>query len=137
MHLGHIGWGFETEPGVFCFGAKETVGSVAIWPGQNNGVFIETNDFERMLETMKRGKTFNYQQYKILDIDHTCPEAAKDMAEDSKNWGYSLVGNNCVDDAFKIIKAFSCGDDLVLPWPSTHPVPNKFFHHIPGEELVL
>ncbi len=26
FNAGHVGWGFETEPGYFCYGAKEAVG---------------------------------------------------------------------------------------------------------------
>ena len=41
FNAGHVGWGFETQPDYFCYGAKEAVGmqEVAL-PGYANGAFV-------------------------------------------------------------------------------------------------
>ena len=137
MNLGHVGWGFEIKPGHFCFGAKEVAGNLHVSEGDNNYVFVRQGSEQQMLSTMKKGVRYPYHFCKAIEVPHTNPAAAMHMAEDSKKWGYFILGNNCMDDVFKIIKCYANGNDTVLPWPSTHPTPNHFFHDIPAPEMKL
>lgn len=132
---GHVGWGFETQPGTFCYGAKEAVGTIAVISGQYNGVFIEEGSEQQMLNAMKTGNhggnRFPYDAYKYVEVAHPNPQEGLNLAHQSPNWGYALVGNNCMDDVFRIIKAYASNDDNVLPWPATHWLPVQFFDAIP------
>jgi hypothetical protein len=127
-NYGHVGWGFELNNGQFCYGSKETATALKIDKGCNNNVFVSYDSEANMLHQMNTKKTsFTYQYYKFIEIQNSNPDAAEAMAEDSKNWGYGLSGNNCMDDVFKIIKCYAHGNDTVLPWPATHLAPNAFF----------
>ncbi len=135
--VGHVGWGFETSPGQFCYGSKETTGTPAILPGYPNNVFVKNGSEASMLMTMKNGVIFSYQYYKVIEVTNTNPNAAKKLANDTKKWGYFVAGNNCMDDVFKIIKCYACDNDKILPWPSTHYTPNEFFYYIKVVEQEL
>jgi len=58
FNVGHVGWGFEAQPGHFCYGAKEALGmqEVAL-PGYPNGVFVahgsETASFITITGTLR------------------------------------------------------------------------------------
>jgi len=58
--------------------------------------------------------------------------AASDLARQCHNWGYTVVGNNCMDDVYQIIKAYAQGDGNILPRPLAHPRPVDFFEAIPS-----
>ena len=146
--VGHVGWGFKLENGNFLYGSKEATpaefdghfpGTIA--NGSPNGVFTRESSFQAMVTSLGRGGNaqgprFPYHEYKLLEAPTVYVEAAVAMAVDSKQWGYGLSGNNCMDDVFKIIKAYT-GDDKFLPWPSTHWFPNKFFEDIDAEAHAL
>jgi hypothetical protein len=138
LNLGHVGWGFETSPGKFCFGAKEAVGTILIPVGQDNNVFVAYGSETTMLSTMKRTvNNFVYHNYKVVEVSDTDPDAATALAEDSKTWGYFIGTNNCMDDVFKIIKCYARNDNNILPWPSTNWTPNGFFNAIKSTEQSL
>lgn len=135
---GHVGWGFEIEKGNYCFGATEGNGNYNIPPGQDNFLVIHKGLEKQMLGFMKTGPLrFKFESYKSIFIDHVDINAGLKMAHDSKNWGYTGLQNNCMDHTFKIIKAYACGNDNVLPWPSTHWKPIDFFNDIKVPEMTL
>jgi hypothetical protein len=135
--LGHVGWGFETSPGQFCYGSKETTGTLAILPGCPNNVFVKNGSEASMLKTMKAGVIFQYHYYKVIEVPETNIAGAEALALSSKQWGYLVTTNNCMDYVFKIIKCYACDDNNVLPWPATHITPNEFFQDIKAKENRL
>jgi len=132
FNVGHVGWGFETKPGYFCYGAKEAVGLQEIaLPGHPNGAFVAVGTEQEMLAAMKTGNHpgngFRYDDYKSIEVDSFDVVAASDLARQCHNWGYTVVGNNCMDDVYRIIKAYADGDGNILPRPLAHPRPVDFF----------
>lgn len=150
--VGHVGWGFKLANGNFMYGSKEAkpsefMNQIPFFPGvihkgNPNGVFVKEATCKDMLGSLRaggneKGPRFLYHQYKLLQAPDVSIDDAVSLAWDSKNWGYGLPGNNCMDDVFKIIKAYASGDDTFLPWPSTHWLPNAFFDAIKAEVHVI
>jgi len=134
--VGHVGWGFETQPDYFCYGAKEAVGMQEIaLPGYPNGAFVAVGSEPEMLAAMKTGNHpgngFPYNDYKYVEVASFNVAAASDLARQCHHWGYTVVGNNCMDDVYRIIKAYANGDGNILPRPLAHPRPVDFFEAIP------
>lgn len=145
LGAGHIGWGFETSPGRFCYGAKEMhgVGGITgVPPGGENHVFVARGTERQMLAAMRGGHPggagWPYHACKVLEVPDPDPEAAAALAEASKGWGYRLKGNNCMDDACRILTAYARGRPL-LPDPAepANWIPARWFARIPGEPLPL
>ena len=150
--VGHVGWGFKLANGNFMYGSKEAspmefANQIPFFPGvihkgNPNGVSVKEAALKDMLNSLETNGNngalrFVYHQYKLLQAPNVSIDDAVSLALDSKNWGYGLTGNNCMDDVFKIIKAYASGDDTFLPWPSTHWFPNAFFDDIKAEVHVI
>lgn len=148
--IGHVGWGFQLQNGNFMFGSKEATPKEfeghfppgTIPEGKPNGVFIQEHPLEQMLSAIKaggnpQGPRFFYHQYKLLTAQNPNISDAIRVAQDSKNRGYGVAGNNCMDDVYKIITAYAGGDKNFLPWPSTHWLPNHFFDDINAPVQIL
>ena len=150
--VGHVGWGFKLANGNFMYGSKEAspmefANNIPFFPGvihkgNPNGVSVKEAALKDMLNSLETNGNngalrFVYHQYKLLQAPNVSIDDAVSLALDSKNWGYGLTGNNCMDDVFKIIKAYASGDDTFLPWPSTHWFPNAFFDDINAEVHVI
>ena len=146
--IGHVGWGFKLANGHFLYGSKEATPQEfdghfpgTIPNGEPNGVFIREASQQQMLKALAaggapNGPRFPYHQYKMLEAPNVYIDEAVAVANATPAGGYGLSGNNCMDDVFKIIKAYS-GDDKFLPWPSTHWFPNKFFDDIQGDAIAF
>ncbi len=137
FHVGHVGWGFETQPGHFCYGAKGAVGMQEIaLPGYPNGAFVADGTEPEMLTAMRTGNHpgngFIYNDYKYVEVAGCNVAAANDLARQCTLWGSTVVGNNCMDDVYRIIKAYANGDGNILPRPLSYPRPVDFFQAIPS-----
>jgi len=137
FNVGHVGWGFEAQPGHFCYGAKEALGmqEVAL-PGYPNGVFVAQGSEPEMLAAMKTGNHpangFFYNDYRYVEVASFNVDAATELARQCPHWGYTVVGNNCMDDVYRILKAYANGDGNILPRPRAHRRPVDFFRAIPS-----
>ncbi len=138
---GHVGWGFEASKGHFWFGAVELTSSICEWAASDTALFNEYATEKKMISKMKSGdhggSGFTYHAFKYIDVRNPdVAEPLKVIAMARQN-GYALLGNNCMDATFRVIKAYANGDDRILPWPSTHWAPRSFFAAIPAEERFL
>ncbi len=150
--LGHSGWGFKLPDGKWLFGSKEATPDmfkfdplkghllINIPNGSPNGVFFKKADFGTMINLLKKGRNstgpkYNYHEYKLLHHPNPDYDSAFSVAKKSKGEGYSLISNNCMDSAYRIITAYARGDGNFLPWPSTHPLPNHFFDDIKSKKM--
>ncbi len=147
MNAGHIGWGFKAGEGRYTYGSKEISGAIAIPAGQPNGMFFKTANFEQMLQDMKMGGSqgpsrhpvFRYMLYKQVFVPNANPGAAQAAAEAASRDGYGLVGNNCMDNAYRVLTAYGLHDD-VIPNPSFNPgqwIPNNWFNDIKAPAQAL
>jgi hypothetical protein len=127
--------GFEIAAGRFFYGGTEITGTIVALPGQDNKWFgLEGNEAE-MLNAMKTGShqggsRFVYHAYRYVNVPRPNPAAGRHMALESRNWGYTAIGNNCMDHTYRVITAYASGDGNLLPWPLTHPAPNNFYDSI-------
>ena len=148
--LGHVGWGFQMSNGKFMYGSTEPGHNefmqypiyATIPPGKPNMSFIREEEPQQMLSNMKKGGNGNgprflYHQYKWLDVPAPRLNEAIKSAQDCKNWGYWVVGNNCMDHTYRILSAFASASNSFLPPPSGNWFPNIWFDAIKGESGVL
>ena len=146
---GHVGWAIETSPGVFAYGSIEGYNNQPhISPGRpNGGFYVDSAPMATMLAAMKSGnhggQSFRYESYKVVHVKNVTAAsiaAAKNLARQSPNRGYSVAGvgsptsavrgNNCEDVVFDVIKLYASNNDTILPWPSTHWSPWAFYDAI-------
>lgn len=148
---GHVGWAFELDNGNMLYGSKETVpGEGGEWnvpcvyevkPGRKNGVFIGEAKFPTILERLTRGRyadgpRFDYHQYKLIQVRNPHVNHATTVAWETKKSGYCLLGNNCMDDTYKVLSAYACHGPA-LPNPSLNLLPSGWFDAIPGGACLL
>ncbi len=141
LGFGHVGWGFEVSQGYFWFGAVELTSSIMKGKGDNIALFNDYATEKKMVAKMKSGdhggSGFIYHAYKFVKVRNpNVAEPLKIVATAQKN-GYGLLGNNCMDATFRVIKAYANGDDKILPWPATHWAPRTFFADIPSPEITI
>lgn len=140
--LGHVGWGFEDSPNVWYYGALETAGLIK---GKNtdNGTFNDKGSGAQMIDAMRNAKRagggtgFPYHEYKMITVPNTNVGAALQLIERIKKNGYGLYKNNCLDATFNVVKAYACGNDRVLPWPATNPIPRFWYRAIPSQGIFI
>jgi hypothetical protein len=124
LELGHVGWGFRLDDGRWCWGATELSGGF-VAPGQPNGACVERGTREQMMSWFRDGLRPNsapwkYFSYKALRADHPRGSVGEQMAEATKQMGYSVVGNNCMTHALSILNGYA--GYPILPLPVIHPV---------------
>lgn len=146
LNAGHIGWAFKLSNGNYTYGSKEIAGQISVPNGEPNGMFVKTASFEQMKTDMKAGGTqgpskhpiFQYMSFKQLFTADADPAAARTAADAAFNDGYGLFGNNCMDNAYRVLKAYGLSDEA-LPNPGHLPnwVPNSWYSQIkaPAEPL--
>ena len=142
MGMGHVGWGFEKVPGQFYFGAVEVTDSLIKGKGLGQNKLFNSYKPERdMLKAMKTGQHggsgFIYHEYKYINVKNPDLAAPIKLIQATQKAGYGLIGNNCMDAVFNVIKAYANGDDKILPWPMTHWSPRSFYSDIPTKSVVL
>lgn len=123
LHAGHVGWGFQLANGDFFCGATENPsGNPIVIPGGNNGWWGKPCAQEDDMLNEMRARAYN--QYKMENIPNSDPQAAYDAALQTEKWGYSALGNNCLDHTYAVLYAFGVKN---LPLKQLHPAPNDWF----------
>jgi hypothetical protein len=150
--LGHIGWGYCQSGDNYVYGSKEIVydpnnpgGSIIVMPGHDNKMFDKQGSFEDMLNDMRHGGSggqhpyFAYDYYKHLQVPDAKPDAAYQKAKDAYNDGYSLLGNNCMNNAFNVLRAYGAQNE-VMGDPTFNPqnwTPVVWFASLKADEVKL
>lgn len=129
IYGGHVGWAFQLESGNFYCGSTEnSSGQPFVKPGGDNGWWAkEVASEEEMLAAFKAK---DYDGYKFATVRNPNPQSARVTADAAKSWGYTALGNNCLDHVWHILAAY--GEDG-LPLAQTHPAPNDWFAVYNGE----
>lgn len=126
---GHVGWAFELETAEFYCGSTENLsGGFSVKKGEDNGWWGAVCRTEA--EVVEAMKIRNYDGFKFSTVREANPSAAKEVADDSRDRGYTGLGNNCLDHVWDILNAYGVAD---LPWTKTHPSPNDWFSVFNGE----
>lgn len=128
--LGHVGWGFQIGPDLYGFGATENTGAdhwlwlspAIIAKGDRNDWWGLTGTFKEMKAEIKR---MTYSEYAAVRAARCSPKAAVGAALATKQAGYGLAGNNCLDHVYEILKAYSAG--VHQPKAGEHWAPRNWF----------
>ena len=138
--FGHVGWGFETQP------RKFNIGSVENTKGGPVNVPAHKKDFW-CINTMKPHFPFGvgpkdpvkkirypgYDMFKEIEVPEPNVKAALAKVREVSREPYNLIGGNCMDATYKILKAYGAP----LPRPSDNWEPIKFFKKISTRAIVL
>ena len=148
--FGHIGWGFSLDDGSVFFGSTDHLYRHKWWdlygwikymfvpPAQHTDWWAEIGSEASMLETMKAGHHIRYHAYKIITVDHPSPDRARQAAESMKLAGWTVLGNNCIDQAYRIVQDFGGAHQLPAPYGAVaHLIPRKWFAAIESESRYL
>lgn len=119
--LGHLGWAFDYSDARANAGAVEdpqgamTVGPTAM------GYWDEflTNPVSAMT-------AMGYSALKYVDLQKANPVAAYRVAKWIGTQPYNLIGRNCLDDTYDVLRAYGVPE---LPLPSHELSPDLWFTH--------
>jgi hypothetical protein len=146
--FGHIGWGFLMADGSYCFGSTDHLFrkswlDLGAWlayghvkPGYDNDWWMETGTSEEMLAKMARSHHIYYHAVKEVGAANAQPERALAAAHSMKDAGWSLGGNNCVHQTYRILTDYGA----VLPAPQqclTNIIPRKWFDKVDAQQRQL
>ena len=129
LAMGHTGWGFQIGPNTYGFGATENTGEghflwispAIVAKGERNDWWGRTGTFMDMKTEISKAQ---YTEYAALPIAYCSPKEAIKTALETRQLGYGLFTNNCLDHVYAIMKAYGVGN---LPWMQTHPAPRAWF----------
>jgi hypothetical protein len=133
---GHVGWAFQLADDTFCAGATENLkGAPFVPPGHDNDAWVQVLATEaalvqHMTSLTLQGHQLGYDAYKVTTVRDCNPDAAEQAGNAIVHWGYTALGNNCLDHVWKVLAAYGVKD---LPWAQTHPSPNDWFGVFNGE----
>lgn len=142
VYQGHTGWAFSLADGRWIFGAIDGTQGMTVKEGENNGWFMTIFDSERKMLDYVGGFSVSgqnpaimrfgpYTSFKSYDIYNAHPATAIQVAVRSKDWGYGVARNNCVDTTVKVLRAY--GVSIVHPGEKgTSWIPNTWFGQITG-----
>ena len=120
---GHVGWGFKQRDGRFYYGSTQnwTRSMPYVEAGDDNGWWAEQGNFAAMRLAFR---IRNYYWFKAIPVAGFLPEVARLKADATRGMGYGLLGNNCMDHAFKVLEAYGTKN---IPWPVAAVICNVWF----------
>jgi hypothetical protein len=140
VELGHVGWGFEVKPGIFNIGAVENAkgGAINVPPHEKDQWSLNTQNPYRPFgvgpTNSSNGKRFpGYDMFKIIEVNSPNPNAAIQMVQQIAQEPYQVIGNNCMDAVYRILKAYG----VSLSKPSDDIYPMNWFKNINATPYVL
>lgn len=132
-YMGHVGWGFAVQNSpkdidAIAGSTENYKGEGHVDKGGDIGFWWTRfrTDKEMFAEMARR----NYDGYKVATVRDCNPDAAISIARDTSQRGYDLIGNNCLNHVWDILKAYGVDD---LPLAQFHPSPNDWFSNFNGE----
>lgn len=136
--LGHVAWGFEYPNGEWLIGAVEG----PEWKGGLNGFWaVKKPNLRSVLTYFAHMKTqgAEYNCYKLLTVTPETPvnfRYADQMVRWVSEQKYELLGRNCMNSAYDILRALCNGkyNFTDLPYPNTNSIPNGWFNAIQTHE---
>jgi len=146
LKFGHLGWGFLLEDGLrCCYGSADHLWRAQWWdpmavvryayvpPDGHIDWWLAEGSESSMLVDMRAGHHIRYHAYKVLAIENANPQAARLAARTAESGGWALFGNNCVNQAFRILTEYGAGPCLPPPHrPFTNSIPRRWFETLEG-----
>jgi len=127
LGFGHVGWGFQLDGGAegesrYVFGSSDHLyrhSYLNLWQlvryshvprGGDTDFWIAFGSREDMLAAMKSGPHIVYHAAKVLPVEDARPGCVEPMAQRLRYMGWSILGNNCVDQALQLLRAYGVPD---------------------------
>jgi hypothetical protein len=141
---GHVGWGFRvSQEDHWFFGSTEnTQGAATIDAGNDIGFWEHEGTYDQMLDAFVRQTYYPrdhraypawaYTAFKCEDVSDSAVNAAKAEMAATARQGYRLIGNNCMNHAYNILKAYNT-KNLPDPAAVTNWAPNNWYANL-GDE---
>ena len=128
LHAGHVGWGFQLDDGLFFCGATENpVGNALVLPGGNNGWWGKKVQYQE--EMFNEMKARCYDEYKWIEVKDGDSILAYKAALATAKWGYTVLGNNCLDHTYAVLFAYKVKN---LPLKQFNIAPNDWYDKLVG-----
>ena len=124
--FGHVGWAFEVgSSGQWVFGSTDdnAAGDPYVPPGQYNGAWSRSGSFSAGLAAF-RASSIGYTRYRCVSTPTSAVGAAVQQANAASGWGYTLIGNNCLDHTYRILTTYRGG---IMSPPSLTIIPDDAF----------
>lgn len=132
---GHLAWGFEDvdQGGSLVCGSTDNLsGLPQLDSGCDNGFWEKS--FHELHEMMNVMHLCGYDAFKMIPVDHPCPEAAYRKVAEVAAAGYDIAGNNMLNHAASILHAYGLED---LPFVCMHPSPREWFKLLKAVDFQL
>lgn len=149
--FGHVGWGFLLEDETYMFGATDHlyrhheldipawIDYMSVPAGEHTDWWCEYGTKQQMLAAMTDSRQHIwYHKAKGVKVANPDPVAARKVALSQEHAGWAVLNNNCVQQAYEIVKAY--GADRVIPNPWENPfnlIPRVWFNSFQGEFIEL
>ena len=124
---GHVGWAFETKPGIFQSGSIEDMDINKRWTRETN------NPSAIFGIGPENGKYPTYDLSKTIQISNPNIISALETQKHVMNEPYNFIGQNCMDATYLILKNYGC----VLPEPKKIWNPIEWFNNINAQANFL
>jgi hypothetical protein len=129
--LGHVGWAFAIDAATFDDGGVENPLGTPYTPPSEDGFWecqISAEAFAAPFVPL------GYDHYKRLTAPHPAPAVALQTVNWISTQPYIVIGQNCEDDVYDVLRAFGVPD---LPAPVWDAIPNEWFGALPGPALPV
>lgn len=163
LGLGHVGFGFQRDETTWYWGALEMAGMIKAsyrdadffsWisggskqqsrdANAYNGTVLNQGNAQDMVSSMRNGSSnsgemrhYAYHDMKTFPVPRPNFSAALAVVDRVRKGGYGLVGNNCLDASYNVLKAYA-NDGNIVPWPLTNPIPRLWFSAIKGNLMNI
>lgn len=149
--VGHVGWAFEKGGRIIAGATERWITCPDIWrilvpiaagrpelilikfQGEDNAAWIDS--FQNIEEVRERFRRLGYKWWKAYEVSSPHPDSAYTAATKTKDKGWWIFGNNCLDHAGEVLEAYGVpwqrpGGEPPngMPWKQTNPAPIGWFH---------
>ncbi|HXY37415.1 MAG TPA: hypothetical protein VEI07_24515 [Planctomycetaceae bacterium] len=130
--LGHVGWAFAIDDTTFDDGSVENPLGTPVTPPSEDGFWecrVCASAFVSPFVPL------GYDHYKTL----TAPKPTPAVALQTVNWmstqPYVVIGQNCEDDVYDVLRSFGVANLPPLAWLNL--IPNDWFDALPGTAMPV
>ena len=135
IHAGHVGWGFQMGANKYWYGATEGPGVGKKWNRQGTRSQM-MNDFKI------GGPVVKQTGYYVTRRCGSVPNTNLTAAYKAVHWvqyksEYAGIGNNCMDNVYRILQAYGVSNLPSTTWPVSHWFPNNWYKAFPWGQYNL
>lgn len=125
LRFGHVAWGFAVDKDEYFFGSTDHLLKEPMWylpalwryshvpPGGNVDFWCGRGSREEMLSAMASGPHIRYHACKSFAVQSANVEAAVARAKALEFGGWSLFGNNCVDQSAAVLVTYGVAEEVL------------------------